>query len=311
MIAFGCAVTNTETYECCAEPGIRLVEEPDSEILTSGSVGSLALNYNMLLDRAARIEGLEALVLVHQDAEIVGPDFSERVREALRDPQVAIVGCVGALGVRTIAWWEGSVTWASFTHRYPEHGGGEFPGLSWVREGRGPTHAQTGAVDSIDGFVMALSPWAIRELRFDEALGPIHGYDFDLCCQARVAGRKVVTADLRVVHHHSLGLVGDIEAWIDAYMQTIEKWEGRLPGVGTAAGDWEQRARRAEAEAAAARIQTGEVRLLSDAQNRRIEILERDLDSVRRSPSWQLTAPLRTLVGRLRSRGAPAPNSGG
>ena len=107
-----------------------------------------------------------------------------------------------------------------------------------------------------------------------------------------------MTADLRVVHHHSLGLVGDIEAWIDAYVQTIEKWEGRLPGVGAAPGDWEQRARRAEAEAAAARIQTGEGRLLIDAQIRRIETLERELDSVRRSPSWRLTAPLRALRHR-------------
>ncbi len=162
MIAFASAVTHTETYERCAEPGIHLAAEPDSEILTYGSVGSLSLNYNMLLDRAKRLEGLEALVLVHQDAEIVSGDFCARVREALEDPQVAIVGCVGAVGVRSIAWWEGSVTWASFTHRYPEHGGGEFPGLSWVGDDGAPAYARTGEVDSIDGFVMALSPWAVR-----------------------------------------------------------------------------------------------------------------------------------------------------
>jgi len=300
MIAFGCAVTNTDTYERCAAPGIARAGEPDSEIMVAGSVGTLPLNYNMLLDRAARLEGIEALVLVHQDAEIVGEGFCDRVREALTDPEVAIVGCVGAVGVRNIAWWEGSVTWASFTHRYPEHGGGEFPGLSWIARGTGPTHAVTGEVDSIDGFVMALSPWALRSLRFDEGLGPIHGYDFDICCQARAAGRKVVTADLSVVHHHSLGLVGDIEAWIDAYVATIEKWEGRLPGVGTGSGEWQQRARRAEAEAAAARIQVGEGRMLAEAQVRRIEALERDLDSVRRSPSWRLTAPLRALRRRRR-----------
>lgn len=301
MIAFGCAVTNTEIYERCAAPGIARAAEADSEMLVAGSVGSLPLNYNMLLDRAARIEGIEALVLVHQDAEIVSDDFCDRVREALRDPAVAIVGCVGAVGVRDIAWWEGSVTWASFTHRYPEHGGGEFGGLSWV-EGGGPTHAVTGEVDSIDGFVMAISPAAMRSLRFDEGLGPIHGYDFDICCQARAAGSKVVTADLRVVHHHSLGLVGDIDAWIDAYVATVEKWEGRLPGIGGAdTDDWKRRARLAEATAAATRIQVGEGRMLAEAQVRRIEGLERELDSVRRSPSWRLTAPLRAL-GRLRGR---------
>ena len=45
---------------------------------------------------------------------------------------------------------------------------------------------------------MVLSPWAVRELRFDESLGKLHGYDFDICMQARAAGKKVVTADFRV-----------------------------------------------------------------------------------------------------------------
>ena len=45
------------------------------------------------------------------------PDFCAKVREALRDPDVGVVGCVGAIGVRSIAWWEGSVALASFVHR--------------------------------------------------------------------------------------------------------------------------------------------------------------------------------------------------
>ena len=73
-----------------------------------------------MLDQVADREDLEALVLLHQDAEIVDADFCAKIREALRDPEVALVGCAGAIGVRSIAWWEGSVTWASFTHRYKE-----------------------------------------------------------------------------------------------------------------------------------------------------------------------------------------------
>jgi hypothetical protein len=309
MIAFACAVTDTEAYERFAAPGLELAAEPDSAILTHGSVGSIAGNpagsifgnYNMFLDQAAALDGLEALVLVHQDTEIVDPAFCATVREALADPAVAIVGCVGAVGVRNIAYWEGSVTWASFTHRYWEHGGGEFPGLSWAVGGPPTPYARTGEVDTIDGFLIVLSPWAIQELRFDESLGQIHGYDFDICCQARAAGKKVVTADLQVIHHHSLRLVDDTEAWIEAYIKTVEKWGETIPAAGAGAGDWEQRARRAEAEAAAARIQVGEGRLLSAAQIRRIEVLEGELDSVRRSPSWRLTAPLRALKRRAGS----------
>ena len=134
MILFGTAVTDLETYDRCAAPGIRLAAEPDSEVVAHQSAGSLFRNYNLLLDQAAAREDLEALVLVHQDAEIVDPDFCAKIRQALSDPEVAIVGCAGAVGVRGIAWWEGAVTWASFSHRYRELGGGEFPALSWKRD---------------------------------------------------------------------------------------------------------------------------------------------------------------------------------
>ena len=167
------------------------------------------------------------------------------------------MGCAGAIGVRNIAWWQGSVTWASFTHRYEETGRRRDPGPG-LGARRDSAHATTGEVETVDGFVMALSPWAVRELRFDESLGQaLHGYDFDYCLQAREAGRKVVTADFRVIHHHSMRLIGDVPSWIDAHMKIAEKWDGRVPGVGAGAGDWKQRARRAEAEASAAQTQAG------------------------------------------------------
>ncbi|HSJ18249.1 MAG TPA: hypothetical protein VK920_09165, partial [Solirubrobacterales bacterium] len=71
MFLFGTAVTDLETYDRCAAPGIRLAAEPDSDVVAHQSAGSLFRNYNLLLDQAAAREGLEALVLVHQDAEIV------------------------------------------------------------------------------------------------------------------------------------------------------------------------------------------------------------------------------------------------
>ena len=139
--------------------------------------------------RPAAHEDLEALVLLHQDVELVDEDFAARIREALSDPDVAIVGCAGAVGVRSIAWWQGAVTWAGLTHRYSEYGGGDFPGSRWDPDPF-PPYAEPGEVDSIDGFVMVLSPWAVRNLRFDESLGKLHGYDFDICMQAKEASRR-------------------------------------------------------------------------------------------------------------------------
>jgi hypothetical protein len=248
MIVFGTAVTNPETHDRCAAPGIRGASEEDSVILAHQTAGSLFRNYNLLLDKAAAYEDLEALALIHQDAELADPDFASKVRKALSDPDVAIVGCVGAVGVRSIAWWQGAVTWASFSQRYEEFGGGVFESLTWETE-KAPSYAAPGEVDVVDGVVMVLSPWAVRNLRFDESLGKLHGYDYDICMQARAAGKKVVTADFRAIHHHSLELISNPEAWIAAYIRLAEKWDGLRPDTGA---DPERRALRAEAEAACA-----------------------------------------------------------
>jgi hypothetical protein len=73
-------------------------------------------------------------------------------------------------------------------------------------------------------------------------------------------------------------------------MAVAEKWDGRMPGVGTAGGDWKHRARRAEAEAAAALGQAVSNGLQGTA--RAVE-LERELDVMRQSIGWRLTEPLR------------------
>ena len=83
MIVFGTAVTDPDTYDRCAAPGIQRASEQDSVILAHQTAGSLFRNYNLLLDMAAEHEDLEALVLVHQDAELDDLDFAAKVREAL------------------------------------------------------------------------------------------------------------------------------------------------------------------------------------------------------------------------------------
>ena len=235
MIAFGCPITVPQSYERFAQPGIEAAAEPDSALFALRATSSIFRSYNTILDLAARREDLEALVLVHQDTEIVDPDLCAKVRRALADPEVGVAGCIGATGVRSIAWWEGSVTWASFIHRYGELGGGDLPGFAWPAGDR-PPFARTGPVDVVDGFLLVLAPWVVRNLRFDEALGPLHGYDVDFCLQVRAAGRKVVTEDFRAVHNHSLELVGDPEGWVEAHMRVAAKWDGRLPGFGGASG---------------------------------------------------------------------------
>jgi glycosyl transferase family 2 len=303
MIAFATAVTNREIYERSAEVGFQLAAESDSEIWASPSIGSIFQSYNALLNRAATLDDLEALVLAHQDTQIVDPDFATRVRTALRDPEVGVVGCVGAIGVRSIAWWEGSVALASFVHRFDEHGGGDLPAFSWTWS-EAPPYARTGEVDTLDGFLLVLSPWAVRHIRFDESLGQLHGYDFDFCLQVRAAGRKVVTEDIRAIHSHPLEPFSDPESWIQAHMRVAEKWDGRMPGVGTAAGSWEDRALRAEAERDIARLTDYYNLLQTDARTRELEGTLAELEG---SLSWRITAPLRVaerIVSAVKDRRA-------
>ncbi len=309
MIAFATAITDPDAYRKYAEVGIRRAAEPDSVVIPNAPAGSLFRSYNLILDMVADRDDLEGLVLVHQDTELVDDDVCAKLRTALSDPDVGVVGCVGAVGVRSIAWWEGSVTWGSFIHRYPELGGGDLPAFAWD-EAELPPYARMGEVDTVDGFLLGLSPWVVRNMRFDESLGALHGYDFDYCLQVREAGRKVVTTDFKAIHHHSLELINDFEAWIAAHMLVAEKWDGRMPHVGAAGGEWKYRARRAEAEAAAAVGQAVSNRLKGDA--RALE-LTRELEIMRTSIGWRVTEPLRRgnyWVRRFRRARAAAARPG-
>jgi hypothetical protein len=295
MIVFGSSIVEPEAYVRHARPGIRIAAEPGAAIDAFAAVGAICRSYNLLLDAAAARDDLEALVIVDEDVEITDPHLCGKVRSALGDPDVAVVGWMGATGVRGIAWWEGAISCGDVRRRYREFRGGELPACGWTQPDRAPAE-----VDTVDGRLMALSPWAVRNVRFDEALSLGHGYDLDYCLQVRAAGRKVMTADLRAVHHHSLELVSDPDLWVEGHIRAAEKWDGRMPGVAAVAGEWKERARRAEAEREAARTVSYSSTVRMDAH---LLPLERELEAMTGSASWRLTAPLRAL-NRLRRRGS-------
>lgn len=290
MIAFAVSITDWSTYERCARRGIRRVAEPDSAILERPATGSIFDSYNAILDEAAELADLEALVLLHQDTEIVDDDFCGRLRGVLSsDPEVGVVGCVGALDVRSIAWWEGSVRLAAFRHRYPEHGGGFLDGFSWDHA-TGSPYSREGDVETVDGFLLCLTPRVVRDIRFDPSIGRFHGYDFDFCLQVREAGMKVRAVGFRAIHHHSLNLVSDLDGWVEANVAVVRKWYGRMPRVGVGPGRWRQRARKAAAERdlAVAMGYYYEIDALARGQD-----LERAIKSALTSIGWRLTGPLR------------------
>ena len=170
MIAFAVAVTKDEEYEQFAKPGIERSKEPDSELVILSATNSLFRSYNTLLAEARKLDDLEALVLLHQDTELVDDDFCGKIRAALATPR-----------------WRSSAARARSTFAASPTGRARSPGArsstatrstaaarsrrSAGTSRRPPTTCETGEVDSIDGFAMAFSPWAVQELEFDESLG--------------------------------------------------------------------------------------------------------------------------------------------
>lgn len=299
MIAFGLSATDGQAYHRYQEPGLEIAKEPDSQVYVFAAVGQLARTYNLVLEAASRHEDLEALALIHPHTKLTDPDFCRKVRHALSDPEVAVVGAVGATGVRTIAWWEGEISSGPVRQRYHEHGGGDLPAFSWKRRAPAPQE-----VDAVDGMLMVLSPWAVRHLQFDEALALGHGYDVDYCLQVRVAGRKVATADIALDYHQSLQLLEDYLLWTEAHIHVAEKWQGRRPGQepgheNPTEEEWKRRARRAEAEREAARSIAYASALSLDA---RVLGLERALRRTESTLSWRITEPLRRLNHWRRAR---------
>jgi GT2 family glycosyltransferase len=300
VIAFGCAINNADVFRKYGEPGVRRAGEPDSELFAFAPVESVGRTYNLVLDAAARCDDLEALALVHPQTEIIDPAFCAKVREALADPRVGIVGATGATGVTGIAWWEGRVVSAPAVHQYGEHGGGELPALSWTQCEPPPAE-----VEALDGQLLVLSPWVVRNLRFDETRLLGHGFDVDFSLQVRATGRTLVVADIRLVHHRSLELVSDLDVWVEAHIRIAEKWRDMLDGdVADDEDAWKRRARRAEARREAARAIAFSKALTLDA---RVLELERALAEKTGSPSWRVTAPLRT-INRLRHEAAQRRN---
>ncbi len=187
MIAYAACIGDAEKYERICLPGLGRVAGPDDLLIEAEDPASIFAAYNEVLDAVRDRDDLEFLVLLHEDTEIVDTDFPALVRAALADDDVAVVGAIGARAIPGLAWWEGECFGRVVESRgLIDHGGG--------------THD----VDTVDGLLMALSPWAVRNLRFDEeGFAGFDAYDADLCAQARAAGRRVVVTDLPVVHRHT------------------------------------------------------------------------------------------------------------
>ena len=233
MIAFGCSITDAGRPTSAAPS--RASAWPPSRTPRSSPTPRPARSSAATTCSSTRPparDDLEALVLVHQDAEIVDPDFCAKLREALAGPgrrrrglrrrdrraQHRVVGGLGDLGV----------VHPPLRRARRRRAAGvlvERRGAAAVRAHRRGRHRRRlRARRSRPG-------WSATSASTSRSASCTATTSTSACRCARPAS-KVVTADFQVVHHHSLDLVSDPETWIEAHMRVAEKWDGRMPGIG-------------------------------------------------------------------------------
>lgn len=181
MLAYGSCVGDWYRFA-------RNVSQPlhGRPIMALSGQTSLCKAYNTILDALAG-DKPDAVILLHDDLQILDPQAEAKFLAAMAD-DVALVGVAGGRSDQTLHWWNAE----KVGHQYTNSGLLDFEG------------GRTGDVAFIEGSIMAFSPWAIENLRFDERYPGFAGYD-DICVTALKAGKRNVVADVSTHHHAMLG----------------------------------------------------------------------------------------------------------
>ena len=206
MFAFGICIGNDEKYRRFARPGLERTVRPGDLVIELRNQASIHSAYNKILNHVRGLPGLEALVLLHEDLRISDRHFRNKVAGARHDPSVGVAGAIGAVNVTSLAWWEGEIRGALAESRFRVEG-----------------NLAEREVETLDGALLCLSPWVVRNHHFDEAYQGFHGYDADLCFSVRATGRRVVVASLDLFHH-TKGGYGDMRSYSSNDSIFRKKW---------------------------------------------------------------------------------------
>ncbi len=203
-------VADRQRYDTVAMPGILLAGGADPECVVLEDAPSAAKALNGVLERYRNDATVDGLVVLHEDCEITDEHFELAIRGRFNQTDVGIVGMIGSIDPPGLSWWDAE----------EKHG--------WVMETRGMIQFGLAEhdVDVVDGLLMVIGRRALDAgLRYDEDYDAFHGYDLDLCMQARAAGLRVVAAGGYVNHRTKTGY-GDVDAYQRADALFRRKWTG-------------------------------------------------------------------------------------
>jgi Glycosyltransferase like family len=209
VIGYGCCVGSWDKFYKNVVPWTG--SKSTGVIALSGQT-SICRAYNSILNAVSSM-GLDAMVLLHDDLEIIDSYAETKFLAAVAEPDVALVGVIGGTpDPPSISWWE---TPTRVGHQMTDSGLLDF--------GR-----PTGLADVlfIEGSIMVFSPWAIQNLRFDTRYPGFLGYD-DICVTAKLIHKKrVVVTDVDTHHHSTVGFKSEAirQSWYEADQIFREKW---------------------------------------------------------------------------------------
>lgn len=204
-VSYGCCVGSWDKFQANVAPRTQ-----DREVATLSGQTSIAVAYNRILAAYTlpvwKFPGV--LVLQHDDLEITDPDAEDKILAGFEDPTVALVGVAGGSARGGLAWWNHD----PIGHQLTDSMNIDFG-------------TRTGYVDSLEGSLLAFSPWAIQWLRFDVQYPGFHGYD-EISMQVKQKGKRCLVVDVDTYHHTQVGFKSrdSEDEWLQADKRFREKW---------------------------------------------------------------------------------------
>lgn len=152
-------------------------------VIALGEQTSIAFAYNTILE-AVKYTSTDILVLQHDDLQITDHDWVTKLEAVFAEDNVGMVGVAGARDVNQLGWWF-----------CPKVGHQRTDGLGMLDFGE-----RSGDVEALEGSFLAVGPWFIQNIRFDERYPGFHGYD-TIAMDVFKLGKRVIVADIDTYHH--------------------------------------------------------------------------------------------------------------
>ncbi len=160
------------------------------------------------------------LCFVHEDVFFRSSDWGLNIIEHLQTPQVGLIGLAGGcLASRIPASWS--------THGLKmnliQSGKGK---SSYIRTPNQPASTREEVV-LLDGVFLATTKENFQFLQFDENFSGFHGYDYDICMQAKTANLKNYVVYDILLEHFSAG--SHNTDYYKNLLLVYKKWINQLP----------------------------------------------------------------------------------